>query len=225
MQEPHKGPGFGPWVGKTSWRRKWQPAILVSLPGKFHRQKTLVGYSPWGCRVGHDWTCSLLYQCKVLTVILFLVPPGGRGLDSTIPPAARGFCPCFGKSFLFFLPKQTNLASIYLPELWIFVCALVNQRPYAPFPVAEVFDSQERKVWEWRWGFLPVFLLPLITSWCLCPCVLPREFFPKSPVQHPIFLIRSWWRRGVSTCKLPLWLKPPAIPQWPTGPYLPLRIH
>ena len=153
----------------------------MSLPGKFHRQKTLVSYSPWGCRVGHDWACSLLYQCKVLTVILFLVPPGGRGLDSTIPPAARGFCPCFGESFLFFLPKQTNLASIYLPELWIFVCALVSQRPYAPFPVAEVFDSQERKVWEWRWGSLPVFLLPLITSWCLCPSVLRGSFSPSLP--------------------------------------------
>ena len=28
-------------------RRKWQPAS-VFLPGKFHGQKSLVGYSPWG---------------------------------------------------------------------------------------------------------------------------------------------------------------------------------
>ena len=27
----------------------------VFLPGKFHGQRNLVGYSPWGCkRVGHD---------------------------------------------------------------------------------------------------------------------------------------------------------------------------
>ena len=32
---------------KSSWRRKWQPA-LVSLPGKPHGQRSLVGYSPWG---------------------------------------------------------------------------------------------------------------------------------------------------------------------------------
>ena len=38
---------FDPWVGKISWRRKWQPT-LVSLPGKFHGQRSLVGYSPWG---------------------------------------------------------------------------------------------------------------------------------------------------------------------------------
>ena len=31
------------------WRRKWQPA-LVLLPGKFHRQRYLVGYSPTDCK-------------------------------------------------------------------------------------------------------------------------------------------------------------------------------
>ena len=37
---------FSPWVGKISWRRKWQPTP-VFLPGKSHGQKSLVGYSPW----------------------------------------------------------------------------------------------------------------------------------------------------------------------------------
>ena len=35
------------WVGKIPWRRKWQPTP-VSLPGKYHGQKCLVDYSPWG---------------------------------------------------------------------------------------------------------------------------------------------------------------------------------
>ena len=38
-------PGFDPWVGKIPWRREWQP-ILVFLPGKFHEQQSLAGYSP-----------------------------------------------------------------------------------------------------------------------------------------------------------------------------------
>ena len=38
---------FSPWVGKISWRRKWQPT-LVFLPGESHGQSFLVGYSPWG---------------------------------------------------------------------------------------------------------------------------------------------------------------------------------
>jgi len=37
----HKRHGFDPWVGKIPWRRKQQPT-LVFLPGKFHRQKSLV---------------------------------------------------------------------------------------------------------------------------------------------------------------------------------------
>ena len=40
---------FDPWVGKIPWRRKWQPTP-VSLSGKSHGQRRLVGYSPWGCR-------------------------------------------------------------------------------------------------------------------------------------------------------------------------------
>ena len=38
---------FDPLVRKIPWRRKWQPTP-VFLPGKSHRQRSLVGYSPWG---------------------------------------------------------------------------------------------------------------------------------------------------------------------------------
>ena len=41
-----KNPPASPWVGKI-WRRKWQPTS-VFLPGEFHEQRSLVGYSPWG---------------------------------------------------------------------------------------------------------------------------------------------------------------------------------
>ena len=39
--------GFDPWVRKTPWRRKWQPTPVL-LPRESHRQRSLVGYSPWG---------------------------------------------------------------------------------------------------------------------------------------------------------------------------------
>ena len=46
--------GFDSWVGKILWSRKWQP-VPVFLPGKFHGQRSLAGYSPWSHeRVGHD---------------------------------------------------------------------------------------------------------------------------------------------------------------------------
>ena len=40
---------FDPWVGKIPWRRAWQPASLI-LPGESQWQKSLVGYSPKGCK-------------------------------------------------------------------------------------------------------------------------------------------------------------------------------
>ena len=40
---------FNPWIRKIPWRRKWQPTP-VFLPGKSYRQRSLVGYSPWGCK-------------------------------------------------------------------------------------------------------------------------------------------------------------------------------
>ena len=35
------------WVGKIPWSRKWQLTPVFS-PGKFHGQRSLAGYSPWG---------------------------------------------------------------------------------------------------------------------------------------------------------------------------------
>ena len=32
-----------------NWRRKWQPTPVI-LPGEFHGQRSLAGYSPWGCK-------------------------------------------------------------------------------------------------------------------------------------------------------------------------------
>ena len=36
-------------VRKIPWRREWQPTP-VFLPGESHEQRSLVGYSPWGCK-------------------------------------------------------------------------------------------------------------------------------------------------------------------------------
>ena len=47
--------GFYPWVEENPWRRSWQPTP-VFLPGESHGERTLVGCSPNGCRVGHDWS-------------------------------------------------------------------------------------------------------------------------------------------------------------------------
>ena len=42
------------------WRREWQ-STPVLLPGKFHEWRSLVGYSPWGCK-GLDTTERLPFS-------------------------------------------------------------------------------------------------------------------------------------------------------------------
>ena len=39
--------GFNPWVRKIHWRRKWL-STPEFFPGKFHGQRSLAGFSPWG---------------------------------------------------------------------------------------------------------------------------------------------------------------------------------
>ena len=65
---------------KIPWSTKWQ-ATPVFLPGKFHGQKSLMGYSHWGCKESdmteHTHTASLLpysgyrriYLCFLLVCI------------------------------------------------------------------------------------------------------------------------------------------------------------
>ena len=38
-----------PRSSKMPWRRKWQPTP-VFLPAKSNERRSLVGYSPWGCK-------------------------------------------------------------------------------------------------------------------------------------------------------------------------------
>ena len=41
--------GFDSWVEKIQWRKEWLP-MPAFLPGEFHAQGSLAGYSPWGCK-------------------------------------------------------------------------------------------------------------------------------------------------------------------------------
>ena len=63
-------PGFDRWVGKIPWRGEWLP-ILVFLPGESHGQRSLVGYSPWDCRVRHDWATNTFFSLFINWVLRF----------------------------------------------------------------------------------------------------------------------------------------------------------
>ena len=82
--------GFNPWVGKIPWRRKWQPTP-VFLPGIFHRQRSLAGYSPWGHKVGYDWvTEPSNHYHPIFTAVISCLDGCSsplRGLNH-VPPSA-----------------------------------------------------------------------------------------------------------------------------------------
>ena len=59
----HKSRGFDPSVGKTPWRRAWQPTPIF-LSGELHGQGSLVGYSSWG-RKASDMTEKSEHERKV----------------------------------------------------------------------------------------------------------------------------------------------------------------
>ena len=60
---------FDPRVRKILWRRKWQPTP-VFLPGESHGRRSLVGYSLWDCRVGHNLvTNSFTFRMKRVRLV------------------------------------------------------------------------------------------------------------------------------------------------------------
>ena len=83
----HKRRGFDPWDGKIPWRRAWQPAP-VFLPGESHGQRSLVGYSPWGCKESdttewlsaHTHTHTRIHtHTQVVFVVMARSSKSGRG--------------------------------------------------------------------------------------------------------------------------------------------------
>ena len=67
-------------VGKIPWRREWLPTP-VFLRGEFHGQRSLAGYSPWGCKESdtteqlNKHICCILgkFLRAIFTFILFSI--------------------------------------------------------------------------------------------------------------------------------------------------------
>ena len=60
------------WVRKIPWRREWLPTP-VFLPGEFHGQRSLAGYSPWGCKeLDMNERLTLLLSSSMVGICAFM---------------------------------------------------------------------------------------------------------------------------------------------------------
>ena len=78
-----------PWVRKIPWRKEWQPT-LVFLPGEFHGQRSLEGYSPWGHKESDLVSLNLS-----LYIYLYLINLAKTKAMLEVPAAdcrGRGIC-------------------------------------------------------------------------------------------------------------------------------------
>ena len=72
------------------WRRQWQPTPVL-LPGKSHGWRSLVGYSPWGCKESD--TTERLHLSQSMGF-----PCGSAGKESACSVGDLGSIPGFGRS-------------------------------------------------------------------------------------------------------------------------------
>ena len=137
------------WVrslgGENPWRRKWQHTP-VFLPWKSHGQRNLVGYSPWGCRVGQDWATNRYTLCDPMDCS----PPGtsvrgifqARILERIVMPFSRGSSQ----------PRDWNLIS--------FVSCIDKQSLY----YCSTWEAQKPCVTSAKWSILQGEKIELIES-------------------------------------------------------------
>ena len=82
------------------WNRKWQPTPVFS-PGKSRGQRSLAGYSPWGCeRLGRGWVTNVHAQGskhhpKRKPSVVSHHPLTEPALHSHLPRSAQPVCDSF----------------------------------------------------------------------------------------------------------------------------------
>ena len=79
--------GFHPQVRKIPWHRNWQPTP-VFLPGKFHGQRCMAGYSPWDSKES-DRTVWLTF-----TFHFFSTDATNQSHSSNLQPSWWVLCIC-----------------------------------------------------------------------------------------------------------------------------------
>ena len=147
-------PGFDPWVRKIPWRRAWLPTP-VFLPGEFQGQRSLVGYSPWGCKESEmtKWLTLSLFIPKIvrffpsyLPGILYLgIIHSELIFVESVKSVSRVF-------FFFFFPETVQLFQRYLLKK----LSLLHCVSFAPLS----------KIRLYLWGSISGF--SILFHWSIC---------------------------------------------------------
>ena len=142
---------FDPWIGKIPWRKKWQPTP-VFLPGKSHGQRSLVGYSPWGCkRVGLDWATKRnnksVVDCRTVTILHHSLHLSPLPRDLAARPSNSGIH--------FPTPTPDLACDLLCPkECDGNECASPESRPQEALPYSTQFLGTLPLPWKQAWANL-----------------------------------------------------------------------
>ena len=173
---------FDPWVRKIRWRRRWQPTPGF-LPGKSRRQRSLVGYSPWGCkesdtteRLNNKPSLHPLWLGSIVCVNCLWTPRFGIW---------RGVAPAALPSFLL----QVSSPSSFRGHFW--------KPSFSGFLFSLDKIDLLCLCWAWRgWGWVIKgslgYLFPLI----YIPAVRARITHYQGR--------GGWWGASVMSCRSPV---------------------
>ena len=167
-------------IRKVPWRRKWQPTP-VFLPRKSHGQRSLVGYSPWGCkRVGHDLATKQQQGSPLLQFFLphfYLISfyPTELGFICPPPSKAVSWHQVAVKKWIDFLCRTPHKESAQLmvrrPELPPWLSGKGFKRQQLGIRVMECMNQLVDILligWWWYSGILIISFLVSVSLGSLC---------------------------------------------------------
>ena len=149
-----------PWVRKIPWRRAWQPTP-VFLPGESHGQRSLAGYSPWGHRVGHNWsdhmhTCIHVYiytcefACRLHSPIKRLLFLSANRKAKQLTSKGGGKISYFRGFFSYFVLSDFSIPSIKLSH--IVKISMVSLKLFRPVIKTHLhFHDRKLRIRQFAW--------------------------------------------------------------------------